>query len=379
MELLNATKMQAGYTMGMRPDGRELLVVVARGTFQFPKTGEEPVLAPNQTQIVEADTFTAEPGYSAPVYESDYAPAKPRCDVLLLGSAYAPGGRPTERVTVSMRLGRMEKSFDVVGNRVWRSSLSQISSTRPEPFTVMPISYDTAFGGVDNHDPDPQTHGAYTANPVGKGFQVTNDARLFDGKPLPNTEESSIPVSSPQGSYRPMALGPVGRGWQPRASYAGTYDQHWMDNVFPFLPSDFDERYYQAAPADQQVDYIKGGEVVTLTNLTPGGHCRFALPRLEVPVTFFFKNHQQTEILAVVDALVIESDLNRFVLLWRASLPLRRNMFEVAQIAVGRMPGGWYKARELGKTYYPSLKVLVAKRYKERQEAREESALEELE
>jgi len=31
MDLLNATKMQAGYTMGMKPDGRELLVVVVKG------------------------------------------------------------------------------------------------------------------------------------------------------------------------------------------------------------------------------------------------------------------------------------------------------------------------------------------------------------
>ena len=36
MELLNATKMTAGYTMGMRPDGRELLVVVVKGTFAIP-------------------------------------------------------------------------------------------------------------------------------------------------------------------------------------------------------------------------------------------------------------------------------------------------------------------------------------------------------
>ena len=33
MELLNATGMQAGYTMGMQPDGRELLVVAVKGTF----------------------------------------------------------------------------------------------------------------------------------------------------------------------------------------------------------------------------------------------------------------------------------------------------------------------------------------------------------
>lgn len=36
MELLNASGMQAGFTMGMRPDGRELLVVAIKGTFRIP-------------------------------------------------------------------------------------------------------------------------------------------------------------------------------------------------------------------------------------------------------------------------------------------------------------------------------------------------------
>jgi hypothetical protein len=44
-------------------------------------------------------------------------------------------------------------------------------------------------------------------------------------------------------------------------------------------------------------------------------------------------------------------------------------MFEVAQIVVGRMPRGWYRARELGKTYYPSLKDLVNTRRTEREES----------
>ena len=45
-----------------------------------------------------------------------------------------------------------------------------------------------------------------------------------------------------------MAFGPVGRSWQPRIRWAGTYDQKWMDEKFPFLPEDFDERYYQCRP-----------------------------------------------------------------------------------------------------------------------------------
>src|SRR5215475_4010168 len=107
MELLNATGMPAGYTLGMQPDGRELLVVAIKGTFTIPQNGEAPRLAAAQVPLFEADIFTGEPGFSAPLYESDYAPHKLRCDVLLNGSAYAPGGKPTQRVWVSLQVGSM--------------------------------------------------------------------------------------------------------------------------------------------------------------------------------------------------------------------------------------------------------------------------------
>src|SRR6476659_818338 len=122
MNLLNATGMAAGYTMGLDKDGRESLVVVVKGTYLIPPVpAAEPVLAPEQVPLVVSDAFAGEPGFSAPVAEIDCAHQKPRCDVLLNGSAYAPNGRPAERVTVSLRVGAMRKSFDVVGDRVWRA------------------------------------------------------------------------------------------------------------------------------------------------------------------------------------------------------------------------------------------------------------------
>jgi len=52
MELLNATKMTAGYTMGLRPDGRELLVVVVKGTFKIPTGNRAAELAEQQADLV---------------------------------------------------------------------------------------------------------------------------------------------------------------------------------------------------------------------------------------------------------------------------------------------------------------------------------------
>src|SRR5215510_9610170 len=142
MEFINATRMQAGYTMGLEPSGRELLVVVVKGTFVLPKNGEDVRLHEEQLPLVMADTFSGEPGLSAPVYEVDFVPRKKRCDVLLIGSAYAPGGRPATQVQVGLRVNGITKSFGVVGHRRWRVGVSRISASDPEPFTIMPISYD---------------------------------------------------------------------------------------------------------------------------------------------------------------------------------------------------------------------------------------------
>lgn len=361
MELLNATKMQAGYTMGMAPDGRESLVVVVKGTFRFPdKPNQEPVLAEEQVPLVMADTFEGEPGFSAPVYESEFPPKKPKCDVLLHGSAYAPGRKPAKKVRVALSVSNWSKSFTVVGNRTWKKGMLGVSATSPEPFSVMPISYGNAFGGTDTSHENPKKHKFVLANPVGRGFHAETSAKLIDGKPLPNTEEDGRSVKSPDGDYRPMAFGPVGRSWDPRYKLAGTYDQNWIDNTFPFLPPDFQEAYYQAAPVDQQIPYLRGGEYVVLNNLTPEGTTRFAIPTIDMPIVFFPKKGEKQETQSVIDTLIIEPDQRRFMITWRQSYPLKRNMFDVVQVVAGVMPRGWYRARELGKTYYPSLGALVA-------------------
>lgn len=372
MELINATGMHAGYTMGLQPDGREVLVTVVKGTFLIPDDpGKAPELAGNQVPLVHTDLFTGEPGLSAPLYEIDYAPRKPRCDVVLNGSAYAPDGRPTERVTVSLKIGAWGKSFDVVGNRFWRRGVLLVTPSDPEPFAVMPISYDNAFGGVERSQEDQRKHRWYPTNHAGRGYHEYLDAEFIDGKPLPNTEETGRSVSDPRGTYRPMAFGPVGRSWQPRIRWAGTYDKKWLDEKFPFLPDDFSERYYQCAADDQQTDYPRGGEVVELMNLTPQGRTMFKLPSgLQLPVVFSLRTGEKKEVPAVVDTLVVEPDQGRFLLVWRASIPLRRTIREVLRLAVGRALDEWERIerreqRQTGKQRFASLAEVVQARQKD--------------
>jgi hypothetical protein len=199
---------------------------------------------------------------------------------------------------------------------------------------------------VDASHADPARHAAYSANPVGRGFIANLNDPSFDGKPLPNTEEIDRPVERGDGAYRPMSFGPIGRNWAPRADYAGTYDQQWQDDVFPFLPTDFDERYYQSAPPDQQLALPIGSAEVVLSNLTPDGVRRFTLPDFEAPVHVFPKRGEREDLKAALDTIVIEPDHERLTMTWRVARPLRKSMHEIAQVLVGRKGRDWWQQRE---------------------------------
>lgn len=346
MEFINATNMQAGYTMGMEPSGRELLVVVVKGTFHLPKSGEEARLHEQQVPLIMADTFTGEPGFSAPYYEVDFAPRKLKCDILLQGSAYAPDGRPIPRVPVGLRIGQWQKTFAVCGKRYWEYGLAGVSATEPEPFSVQPFSYDVAFGGIDNFPEDPAKHTAFMYNPIGKGFHKNIKKEWIDGAPMPNTEALDQPVEKPDGDYIPMAFGPVGRGWATRLPHAGTYDQNWIDNIFPFLPPDFNDMYYQAAPLDQQIPYLRGGEKVILVNLTSDGQRHFTLPVFEAPVHFFPKKGEQEDVIPRLDTITFEPELDRFTVAWRTARLLRRDLHDIAKVVVGSKGRAWWQKRD---------------------------------
>ncbi|RMH85945.1 DUF2169 domain-containing protein [Pseudomonas sp. AOB-7] len=364
MQLLNATRLMAAFTQGLAPDGRESLVVIAKGTFDLPLDGREARLLDTQQPLLMADTFHGEPGLSAPLQEMDFAPVKPFCDVLVQGKAHAPGGKPATQITAGIRIGRVGKAFSVLGPRHWQPGLLGVAPGLPQPFLEQTISYAQAFGGAHPLKGNPEQQQAYPDNPAGIGWypRGTDSADML-GMPMPCTEELGKPVDSPHGDFRPMALGPIGRHWPQRAAFAGTYDEAWLADCFPFLPADFDNRYFQAAPADQQTDYLKGGEEVLLLNLTAQERAGFRIPQMSVPVTFFLNKGGHETVHAVIDTLLIDTEARQVQLTWRISRPLKRNMFEIAQVLVGSMSRAWWRARELGKDYHAGLGSLVKSRH----------------
>ncbi len=362
MNFTNETEFVASWTTGFDREGRELLVVVAKGTYALEPGREELAVASEQAPLTEADEFTGEPGCSAPLNETDFAHHKPACDVLLNGSAWAPNGTPATSVEVGLQIGPMRKTFEVVGNRAWSyNRIAGVTISPARPFTQMQISYDVAFGGTDATDPNDVA--TYLENPIGRGFGRHSAA--IDGSQLPSTQALGDPVTSPSGKYRPMAFGPIGRSWAPRFQFAGTYDERWLAEQAPFWPSDFDYHYFQAAPPDQQIPHPVGGEPIVLLNLTPAGHEQFRLPRRRMPILLVEHNGHYEEKLALLDTIVIAPDLRRLSLTWRLCHPLRRDPFELREVVVGGRSNAW-KARQraaiTGRRYYRSLAELVEDR-----------------
>nr|WP_172303832.1 DUF2169 domain-containing protein [Pseudenhygromyxa sp. WMMC2535] len=351
----NATPLLASCFVSVDPEGHERAVVVVKGTFGIPRAGGAPALVDEHERdpFVHADTFTGEPGRSAMVRECEFVPFKPRCDVLLLGAAHAPPGQTVEKIEVALRVGALTKHFEVVGDRYWTmGALGLRPSKSAKPFSRLELSYDVAYGGSD-------TKGAYGPNPVGRGYFDGTPRREQLGQPVPNSQESGCPITSPSGRYRPMSFGPVGRNFADRLELAGTYDDAWLEHVFPGLPEDFRHGYFQSAPLDQQMSYPEGGEPVQLLNLSAEPIPPFVLPTLDLPVCFVMADNTETTLAPVLDTIVIEPDRGRLQLLWRTSILLSQGPDGLREIAVGRMPTGWRRARASGKRYFRSLAELV--------------------
>ncbi|WP_437484895.1 DUF2169 domain-containing protein [Sorangium sp. So ce1014] len=353
MELINGTKLALDAIQALDKHGQPWLVVIAKGTYRIPAPNNVPELDKTQRGLLTKDVFEGEEGLSAPLFEADFAPIKPACDVIIKGSAHAPHGKPVTELDVGVMVGPIKKIVRVVGDRRWIRVLGGYKPSMPEPFVGMPLSYGRAFGGLFDGaaigSDDPGDFLAHPANLVGCGYARGKLLGQIEGRAVPNLESPDSPIQDPKTLYAPVSLGPVARNWAPRLTFAGTYDQRWQDEIYPLLPPDFDERFYQCAPADQQMPYPRGGEEVTMLNLFAGGGLtRFCLPDLTLPMIALSRRRTQALLSPKVDTLAIDADVGTFDLVWRARMPLQRSVREVLVVAAGSICKRWWKSRVFG-------------------------------
>lgn len=282
MEIVNPSGWPAATMLWEDLQGNPRLTAIVKLTFGWSEDGEvrphgEPI------PIFAADVPWEDERPTSVRFESDRAPFKPRADVVLVGHARAPGGRPRDRFECALRVGKTAKQVLVTGDRHWVfPNLFTLAphATRPDPVREMELAYERAYGGID-------TEGAafHAENLAGRGIAGKRRPGSLHETLLPNIEDPRDPVKSWKSRPAPAGFGFYGRGWQPRLANAGTWDDSYYQTRAPLLPEDFSYGFYNGAHPDLQVEgYLRGGETVEMTNIAPEDHVRFRLPDARVRV-----------------------------------------------------------------------------------------------
>jgi hypothetical protein len=106
MEFRNHTPFPALAFEGIDQHHQPFHVVVLRQTLDL--TDDGPVYADEQRPLCEEDAYFGDVGRSGVREESDLCHFKPKCDVIVHGTAHAPGGRATPRFNVRLHVRKPE-------------------------------------------------------------------------------------------------------------------------------------------------------------------------------------------------------------------------------------------------------------------------------
>lgn len=287
--------------------------VVVRGTWRLTPGERELTLIedPLEQGFLSADVVADDDlDRVGPIsYASDFADFKPRAEVLLKGSAYAPGGRDTT-VAARVSLGAWSKTVVAIGRRVWKPGLLfGASFSEPVPFESIPLTWENAFGGRGER-----------RNPAGCGLEET----------LPLIELPQSLIRDRGSRPQPATFLPINPLWSPRKQRRGRrYGAKWRIERAPFYSSDFDWSYFNAASEDQWLPaYIQGDEELTLENLDPE-HPRWTVQLPGVRVRHFVRTRsgKDIEVPMNCDTLFVDLETMRLYLSWRGLVDVEEHDF----------------------------------------------------
>lgn len=282
------------------------LTVVCKATFLLAPA--ESRLADTQDEPAAHDRHLGGDAARSLHSSSDLAPFKPRADIVLVGSAFAAHRRPARSVVTRLQVGEVDKRVEVWCDRVFAHDGRLLEA---QPFARMPLVYERAAGG------------AGTTNPVGVRFDAAPDA--YGAVQIPNLQPTGLQIARRGDTFSPIGFGPIAPAWPERTDRlhrhaAGWSHQGW--NARP-LPSDIDPAYFNAAPADQQVESIRANERIHLENLHPEHPLLVTrLPGLRPRAHMMAGSSKQEEIALVADTLWIDADRGLATVVWRGRIAL---------------------------------------------------------
>lgn len=326
LQFSNATPFAGSLTVMPNVDGIDSIIAVVKGTFTL---GAEPQVAHEQVPVTPAPEFWGDPSSSSMKAVPELLLPKPGTDLLVIGSAHAPQGRPVQELVVAIQVGQVQHMARVTGDRFWRRTTAGFAMTSPEPWTLMPLTWERSYGGREE---TPAGWHEEPRNPVGTGFRSPDASTSVDNAPVPNVEHASLPMTSWDTRCEPVGFGPIGPGWMPRRQYAGTYDERWERERAPYLPTDFDARFFHVAPPPLIAPQpLLGGEPVALHGLSADGPLGFYLPVVPLVITVDVDGrHEEPPVR--LDTVTFEPDHARFTMLWRAALAVDKKALKVRTV-----------------------------------------------
>jgi uncharacterized protein YjbI with pentapeptide repeats len=312
MKTINEDHLRFAVFVGRVPPRPLTATFVVKAGFRLRPRGVAELLPEEEQPEFSGDQFYADDPAQGLRYASDFAWFKPGADLLAAGHCHAPGGDSVTRAEVAFGVGQYAKRLLVSGDRFWGKDAVGSWVSAPRPFTSMALNWARSFGGPGDR-----------RNLAGRGAAPVT---LEDGTtvhPLPNIESPRSLVTSPDDKPEPAGFAPVDPTSSMRAVKRATYDQHWLEQRWPWLPDDFDWTFFCAAPRDQQLPgaFLRGDETLHFNGMHPqfqSYECRMAGDR----VRLFVKRRRNATLLFEevelrLDTLFADIDVEKVTLVWR--------------------------------------------------------------
>ena len=328
---------------GQSADGKPIFAVLVKRTYDI--RPRQSLTRRDSNPFVKIDAYydDGDAESSTVKYEAELVALKPATDVVVIGKAHAPGGRPVRELDASVEVLGRRKVIRVIGDRrcIHRPDKPP-AVTDPLPFTEMEIRYDRAYGGCDDKSVSSLSF-HYPRNHRGTGVVLKNLAETVEGLPLPNLEDPDdlltaerLVLEDPERWNEqpfPQGFGWFQKTWYPRCSFAGamppfvTVDTPLREEALGLVPQgqialsrqfklpSFDVRFNNGASPGLAFSYLAGDETVLLTNLTPDGELRFNLPD-DTPRIMLDIGLGERELTATLQTVCVRVEEHQLDLIW---------------------------------------------------------------
>ncbi len=351
MKLTNQSPAAADLVVFSLPDANTRLgMVAAKLTFCYSRDGEVELDSEDPYPLLTEDRETELgllPCDGLPRMDRDF-------EVVVLGRAHAPEGEAMRSMRVSLSVGTERRELMVFGDRSWSGAGGEVCISEPEPFEVMPLTYERAFGGscevlIDREAPVDVCH---MLNPAGRGFDPAPMARGLaatlntpEGYPrhdasrlLPNLEDPDALICAPGDDPAPAcwATVPLNSGLQALRGVE-VNDAADLQNA----SARFTSRLYHRAHPTWVIDPPAAMAEVTMVGLDPDQPItRFFLPALDVAGDWMVGQQHGTYHLWP-QALVLLPEQRRFYLVYRCTFPVLWRAREERSMRL-RVEEGWF-------------------------------------